>query len=383
MKILMATHYFASHLGGLELVAEHLARELSLINEEVVWVATDATPAPLMEGNGRAVAVHAVNAIERTIGLPYPIPTPGAVARIDRELNGKDVLVIHDCLYLSNVVAFLLARRRGIPIIVIQHISVVPYRNPVLRGLMATANRILTNRLLSRADQVVFISELTAAYFADLPFRRRPCVIYNGVDTATFRPLRNDEDRWEIRHRLGLPVDRPVMLFVGRFVEKKGLHALHRMAADAPEFIWAFAGAGPLDPQRWQLPNVRVFAGLPRPSLAELYRACDCVVLPSTGEGFPLVVQEAIASGLPVVCAEDTATADSAAARFIDSAPVVATDSAMTARGFLAAVRTALKSRPITSAQAMERWQFACDRYSWKAAAGTYQQIALGLAGQG
>ena len=46
---------------------------------------------------------------------------------------------------------------------------------------------------------------------------------------------------------------------------------------------------------------------LPPGRVAELYRAADAFLLPSRGEGFPLTVQEAMASGLPVVLAEDPA----------------------------------------------------------------------------
>ena len=43
---------------------------------------------------------------------------------------------------------------------------------------------------------------------------------------------------------------------------------------------------------------------MPQEQLRELLGAVDAFVLPSVGEGFPLVVQEALGAGLPVVTTE-------------------------------------------------------------------------------
>ena len=265
-----------------------------------------------------------------------------------------------------------------VPVVIIQHIGVVPYRSFPLRALMKLANALVTRPMLAAAHQVVFISQNTARYFISVHFRRPPAVVFNGVDTSMFRPLRNSENKEAIRERLGLPPQGIVVLFVGRFVEKKGIPALRRMVEMRPEWTWAFAGWGPLDPGSWNAANVRVFSNLRGDSIAALYRVCDLLVLPSTGEGFPLVVQEALASGLPVVCGGDTPGADEAMRDFVRGVPVSVGDDDRTAREFLKAIDELIGSETEKSKSA-ERRAFAVSRYSWDAAVDRYLEIALSL----
>jgi glycosyltransferase involved in cell wall biosynthesis len=121
--------------------------------------------------------------------------------------------------------AFLFARFWRRPVIIAQHVGIVPYRNPLFRLIMAFLNRATARPMLARADRVAFFSEITARYFANVHRRVPAKLMFTGVDTEIFRPAA-DADKPGLRHRLGLSPDRPVALFVGRFVEKKGLHIL-------------------------------------------------------------------------------------------------------------------------------------------------------------
>jgi glycosyltransferase involved in cell wall biosynthesis len=223
-----------------------------------------------------------------------------------RAIGAADVVHLHDTLYMGNLLAAFIARLRRKPVVVTQHIGLVPYRSAIARWLMVTANRLLSAPLLERADCVAFYSHAVRAYYDGLcNWRTPPYFVPNGVDTSLYRPASSLERR-EARSALELNDDVKVCVFVGRFVEKKGLVLLERLAAATPRAIWLFAGSGPMDPQAWKLNHVRVFRGRRRETLRELLWAADLLVLPSVGEGFPLVVQEAIACGLPPLISSET-----------------------------------------------------------------------------
>jgi glycosyltransferase involved in cell wall biosynthesis len=379
MRFLMASHYFASHNSGIEIVAGELFRELTERKQDITWMAGDATPAPRTTGRSRTVSLRIVNFVEERTGLPFPIPTIMAMSEIGREIRKAEVVILHDCLYLSNIATFFCAKRRGITTIVVQHIGFIPYRNWLLNAVMRLANAAITRPMLSRADQVVFISETTRSFFYSVNYKRPPRTIFNGVDTDLYRTRLATENVAKIRCNYELPPDGPVLLFVGRFVEKKGMSALKRMVGLRPNYTWVFAGWGPLDPSSWNMKNLHVFTGLKGESIAALYRACDLLVLPSTGEGFPLVIQEALASGLAIICGADTLNADPELKDFARGVQVHTGDDQRTAQEFLFAIDETLASESELKNKAEQRRAFAISHYSWGRAADRYMEIASAL----
>jgi glycosyltransferase involved in cell wall biosynthesis len=379
MKFLMVTHYFDSHQGGIEIVAGKLFRGLLQRQCEVVWAAANVSAAPIDEALGSALALNTWNGVEKIAGLPFPVPGIGALKDIYSQVGRADIVLLHDCLYLSNIAAFLCALHQRVPVMIVQHIGVVPYRNFLLKSIMKFANALITRPMLASAQQVVFISQITARYFASVNFRKPPVIVFNGVDTQIYRPLQKDESQKTIRDSLGLPREGKVALFVGRFVEKKGIPIMERLVGMRPDWTWAFAGTGPLDPSGWKAPNVQVFSSLRGESMALLYRACDLLVLPSVGEGFPLVVQEALASGLPVVCGAETLEADPEIGRFVRGTPMYADDDVRTARECLTAIEDVLEAGAGSENVSKERHAFASAHYSWQHATERYIELALHL----
>lgn len=139
--------------------------------------------------------------------------------------------------------------------------------------------------------------------------------------------------RSEIRREWKIPADAFCILFCGKFIEKKRPHdvvaSARLLSTDAPVHL-LFVGAGELGASLRAQTHVvfdadaggaagadrgpqATFAGfLNQTEISRAYVAADCLVLPSDhGETWGLVVNEAIASGLPCVvsdacgCAED------------------------------------------------------------------------------
>ena len=127
--------------------------------------------------------------------------------------------------------------------------------------------------------------------------------IRNGVDVALFQP-RNEIERREARVRLGLPVDGTLALFVGRAAQKKNLDAV--LAFPATTFRLVVCGA-----ERSVPDGVCNLGTVDHDRMPEVFAACDFLLHAAVGEGFPVAVQEAMASGLPVALLWDAGYAGS------------------------------------------------------------------------
>jgi glycosyltransferase involved in cell wall biosynthesis len=136
----------------------------------------------------------------------------------------------------------------------------------------------------------------------------RSSVIHCGVDASRFCDV-PEEARRALRAGLGVPSDRPVVGFVGRFTDQKGLPWLFAaakslLAAD-PKTHFLLVGDGPLrayvDAQIAALGRENFTVAGPRPEVECCLPVMDVVVLPSNWEATPIVLLEAMAAERPVV----------------------------------------------------------------------------------
>ena len=128
----------------------------------------------------------------------------------------------------------------------------------------------------------------------------------HGVDTTVFSPCYRTPD-WKTR--LGLE-GKTTLLFVGRLVWEKDLKTLaeaYRIVnARRNDAAFVLVGDGPIRSQLEEAMPGAVFLG--QQSGAELstsYASSDIFVFPSTTETFGNVIVEAMASGIPPICARE------------------------------------------------------------------------------
>lgn len=363
MRFLCVTHFFEGHGGGIERVAGHLNRHIADAGHDVRWAASAADEAP-RDARVEILPLRCVDPLERLTGLPMPLPLPSACASVRRAVRQADIVIIHDALYVTSILAMLCAAMARKPVVLIQHIAAIEFANPVMRWLMWLANRIVTRPMLRRADQVLFISDTVRTAFADVRVKRAARLVFNGVDGSIFHANSADGPA-ATRQRHGLPAERTLAVFVGRFVEKKGLRVLREVARRLPHIDFAFVGTGPIDPRRWELANVHVLGIQPPAIVADLYRAADLLVLPSVGEGYPLVIQEAMACGLPVVCGEESARADPAASRWLRGVAIDLGDP----EGSATSVAATMNETMPDDGQRQQMAAYAAATYSWPAMA--------------
>jgi len=306
LRVLIVSHYFRPHVGGIEVVVEQQAADLAARGHDVTVVTSrHDRRSPRWErdsGGYTIIREPAVNVIEDRLGVPYPLCSPRSLGRLVQLAANHDAVHVHDVFYPITQLgagAAVLAQR---PLFVTQHVAVVDHPNRAVRLAQRLVYATTGRALYGRASCVVLYNNIVRRHLLGLGVEERRLVqVYSGIDVDYFTPADPSTKR-QLRAAWGVPPDRAVALFVGRLVAKKGIGTLIRAAS--PEYLLLVAGPGEL-PTATLPGEVRHLGELPRAQLRDLYRLSDVFALPAVGEVFTLVMQEAMACGLPVVTTDD------------------------------------------------------------------------------
>jgi glycosyltransferase involved in cell wall biosynthesis len=168
---------------------------------------------------------------------------------------------------------------------------------------------------IPRFDGYLVVGERAREYYLYYGAREeRMSFVPHFVDNAWFRERAASVDRQALRTKLGVGADTAILLFVGKFIPKKRpvdvIQAARRLQNRGRAVQVVLVGSGELEAELREVANaldVPVhFAGFKNQSeLPFYYAGADLLVLPSDGgETWGLVVNEAMACGLPAVVSD-------------------------------------------------------------------------------
>jgi glycosyltransferase involved in cell wall biosynthesis len=207
---------------------------------------------------------------------------------------------LHAIWRLPTVTASRLARRRRLPVLVSTRGTLDPWSLAHRAGRKKILWRLLVKRVLERADLLCAASPQEAEGIAALLPKVPIAIIPNGIDLPD---LGSAPPRLPAR----------TALYLSRIAPNKGLLDLLRAWAVAQPPGWSLRVAGPDEAGHRAVCAAAVRElGLERsvtflgPVHGEqkwaTFRAADLFILPTRGENFGVVVAEALAAGLPVIC---------------------------------------------------------------------------------
>ncbi len=184
------------------------------------------------------------------------------------------------------------------------------------KGMARGIARFVSRRQCNGVDAIVAPSKPMLDVLRQYGVKAKAEVIPTGLQTQSFAPA----DGNAFREKHGIPLDRPMILYVGRVAFEKNIAFLLRMAVELremqPEVLLVVAGEGPAEESLHKLSkelnlqqNIQFIGYMDRNTeLNGCYKAADVFVFSSKSETQGLVIIEAMAQGTPVVAIAELGT---------------------------------------------------------------------------
>jgi len=257
--------------------------------------------------------IATLGVVVRAMGMRNGRPDPRFVWQLSRLMRERKPALVKTWIYHADLLGGLAAKQAGgIPLIWGIRQNDVKTEKPLKKVLARIINPLLS---YSMPDAIVCCAEEARKTHAGFGYaRRKLCVIPNGFDLDRFTP--DEYKRKEMRTKLGVSNTTMLVGMVARMHPMKDignfLKAAARVAQESPDARFLLCGEG-LTGDSAQVGSWRQQAGLSRDRLVLLgrsnnvewlYPAFDLYVSSSLSEGFPNVLGEAMACGVPCVATD-------------------------------------------------------------------------------
>ena len=299
----------------------------------------------------------------------FSLTTPGVWNEVR---SGRyDALIIHGHNFAAHHIALSAARSIGLPVF-----ARCETHNSLARaGLKARLRRPVMSSFYRMFNGFLAIGTANAEFYVAMgvPDSKIFVVPYT-VDNERFARMSKmtNEERSGLRARWGVNDNRPVVLFAAKYQPRKRpgdlVRACGQLIREGLQLHLLMVGSGAMETElralaASELPtNAATFTGfLNQRELPRAYGACEVYVLPSTNEPWGLAINEAMASGLPIVASREIGAVrdivrDGETGRVFNAGDI---------RGLAAAVRDVIvqperrRSMATASKDLISRWSFA------------------------
>jgi len=306
MKIAMCSDWYYPKVGGIATHIKGLAKYLSRLGHEVQIITINTFGENIDNPIANVVRLNGSTIPGIQVLSPLDLKHVKQVI-----LKGKfDIVHGHHAFTPVSLYSISLASKHGFPTVLTAHSLGIGYRHGVI---WKTLKPVLypMKRAFDRADKIIAVSKAVKQFMSHIVSRPEKIkVIPNGIDLEQFTYHSNNR---KLRREFNLPLDVPIILFVGRLSIRKGIHilvdAFKHVIKEFPEAKLLIAGKGFLKEYlRYKVKannivdKVEFLGYISDEKLVKLYITSDIFVCPSIfAEAFGIVILEAMAAGKPVV----------------------------------------------------------------------------------
>jgi glycosyltransferase involved in cell wall biosynthesis len=287
--------------------AEHLAA-VGHTSVVVTCAGDGELPGAREEGGVIIRRVRALNTFDTRLGVPFPVCGIGLIKTLVKEIKIADAVHLHDVFYMTSWAAYVLSFFYRKPLFLTQHVGLVAHPSRLIVFIQRIVYRTFGVGIFNYAKRIIVYNLHVRDFLISQKVpANRILELKNGIDIEYFHPS-TFEERNAAKKEFGLPINRPLVLFVGRLVPKKGYDILYEAQDDSFDLV--YVGSGTV-PSSWVTsPHFHFLGPRTRHELAKLYALADLFVAPSEGEIFTLVMQEAMACGTPVIATSEPGYAE-------------------------------------------------------------------------